>query len=123
MNIGEQFINFVKCCYTDIYSCINNNGFTTNWFKLGRGVRLGCPLSCLLFILCVAIMVNQIRSNSHIKGLKIGKNEHKLKQFADDCSCFIRNIESIHTLIETMKSGLQHIQGCDSTPKNQSFSF
>ena len=51
MNIGENFIKFVKSCYTDIYSCINNNGFTTNWFKLGRGVRQGCPLSCVLFIL------------------------------------------------------------------------
>ena len=30
LNIGKQFIKFVKCCYTDIYSCINN--------KLERGV-------------------------------------------------------------------------------------
>ena len=108
MNIGEQFIKFVKCCYTDIYSCINNNGFTTNWFQLRKSVRQGCPLSCLLFILCVEIIGNQIRSYSNIKGLKIGKNEHKLKQFADDCSCFIRNIESIYTLIETIKGFTAH---------------
>ena len=57
MNIGEQFIKFVKCCYADIYSCINNNGFTTNWFKLGRGDRQGCSLSSLLFILCIEIMI------------------------------------------------------------------
>ena len=108
MNIGEQFIKFVKCCYTYIYSCIKNNGFTTNWFKLGKGVRQGCRLSCLLFILCVEIMGNQIRSNSNITGLKIGKNEHKLKHFADDCFCFIRNIESIYTLIETIKGFTVH---------------
>ena len=43
LNLGETFIRFVRCCYTDIYSCINNNGFTTNWFKLGRSVRKGAP--------------------------------------------------------------------------------
>ena len=77
MNIGEQFIKFVKCCNTDIYSCIKNNGFTTNLFTLKRGVRQGCPLTFLLFILCVEIMGNQIRSNSTTKGLKIGNNEQK----------------------------------------------
>ena len=72
----------------------------------------GVP-SHVSFFLCVEIMGNQTRSDNNIKALKIGKNEHKLKQFADDCSCFIRNIESIYTLIETIKgfkanSGLRH---------------
>ena len=56
VNLGGEFISFVKCCYTNIFNCINNNGFTTNWFKLEKGVRQGCPFSCLLFILCVEIM-------------------------------------------------------------------
>ena len=103
INLGETFVKFVRCCYTNIYSCINNNGYTTNWFKLGRGVRQGCPLSCILFILCVEIMGTRIRKNSDIKGIKIGAFEHKLKQFADDCSCFLKNIESIYTLIECIK--------------------
>ena len=103
VNLGDEFIRFVKCCYTDIYSCINNNGFTTNWFKLERGVRQGCPLSCLLFILCVEIMGNRIRKNIDIKGLNVGKKRHKIKQFADDCSCLLKDIESIYTLIDCIK--------------------
>ena len=47
-NVGEQFISYVKCCYISIYSCVNNNGFSTEWFQLFRGMRQGCPLSCLL---------------------------------------------------------------------------
>ena len=109
LNLGETFIRFVRCCYKDIYSCINNNGFTTNWFKLGRGVRQGCPLSCFLFILCVEIMGTRIRKNENINGIKIGESEHKLKQFADDCSCFLRNIESIYTLIDCIKGFSQHL--------------
>ena len=91
---GAHFISLVKCCYNNIYSCVNNKGFTTNWFRLNRGVRQGCPLSCLLFILCVEIMGNKITNNSMIKGLKIKvfKFEHKIKQFADDCTCFLQNV-------------------------------
>ena len=103
INLRETFIKFVRCCYTDIYSCIKNNGFTTNWFKLGRGVRQGCPLSCILFILCVEIMGTRIRNNPDVKGIRIGAFEHKLKQFADDCSCFLKNIETIYTLIDCIK--------------------
>ena len=103
VNLGDQFISYVRCCYTDIYSCINNNGFATNWFELGRGVRQGCPLSCLLFILCVEIMSNQIRNDRNIKGIFINGIEHKIKQFADDCTCTVKDIPSIYSLIESIK--------------------
>ena len=77
-NFGDQFIEFVRCCYTNIQSCVQNNGFTTKWFELERGVRQGCPLSCLLFILSVEIMGNRIRNRSDINGLYIGENENKI---------------------------------------------
>ena len=103
VNLGDQFISYVRCCYTDIYSCINNNGFATNWFQLGRGVRQGCPLSCLLFILCVEIMSKQIRNNKNIKGIFINGVEHKIKQFADDCTCTVKDVPSVYSLIESIK--------------------
>ena len=102
-NIGEQFISCVKCCYTSIYSCVNNNGFSTVWFQLFRGMRQGCPLSSLLFILCAEIMSNRIRKNDSIRGLEVGGKSQKIKQFADDCTCFLKDIPSIYNLIETIK--------------------
>ena len=66
----EEFISYIKCCYTDIYSCVCNNGFTTNWFKLFRGMRQGCLLSCLLFTLCAEMMSNRIRNNQNMHGEK-----------------------------------------------------
>ena len=66
-------------------------------------MRQGCPLSCLLFILCAEIMSNRIRKNDSIKGLEVGEKLHKIKQFADDCTCFLKDIPSIYNLIETIK--------------------
>ena len=51
-NFGKNFIDWVKLCYTNIYSTVINNGFSSGWFRISRGVRQGCPLSCALFVLC-----------------------------------------------------------------------
>ena len=53
---GHDFKSWVKILYTNITSCTINNGYTSNWFELHRGVRQGCPLSGLLFVLAVEIL-------------------------------------------------------------------
>ena len=106
-NYGEDFIAWIKCCYSDIFSCVMNNGYSTGWFKLQRGMRQGCALSCFLFILCVEIMACQIRENNQIHGITINDNEHKLKQFADDCTCTLQNTNSIYLLIDTIDNFTQ----------------
>ena len=108
-NLGDDFISLVKRCYTNIFSCVSNNGFTTNWFELFRGMRQGYPLSCLFFILSAEIMSNRIINNVNIRGLNIGHAIYNLKQFADDCT-FLRDIESIYILIKTVQ-GFCCVQG------------
>ena len=44
-NFGPSLIAWIKLFYTDISSCIQNNGWASEFFTLGRGVRQGCPLS------------------------------------------------------------------------------
>ena len=49
---GEGFISWIKCCYTDILSCVMNNGYSSEWFTLSTSTsRL--PSQCLsLFDMC-----------------------------------------------------------------------
>ena len=44
-NFKEWFITY----YTDLSSCVMNNGFSTGYFKIDRGVRQGDPLSHYLY--------------------------------------------------------------------------
>ena len=51
LNFGPSIIAWFNTFYSDISSCTINNGHTTSFFNLQRGVRQGCPLSGTVFIL------------------------------------------------------------------------
>ena len=42
---GPSLLNWIELFYCNLESCILNNGWASNFFKLSRGVRQGCPLS------------------------------------------------------------------------------
>ena len=44
-DFGENILQWVKVFYTNISSCVLNNGWFSEFFILGRGMRQGCPLS------------------------------------------------------------------------------
>ena len=99
-NIGEKFIRWVKLLYTDISSCVGNNGFYSNYFKLSRGICQGCPLSALLFLIVAELIAIHIRNNSDIKGFKIGNNEIKIKMLADDTTLLLQDLSSVNLAIK-----------------------
>ena len=71
-----------------------NNGFTTGYFPLERGVRQGDPLSPYLFIIAVEILAIKIREDNNIQGFKFGQEILKLSSFADDMTCFRKDNSS-----------------------------
>ena len=50
-NFGSDFKRWIQVLYNNISSCTVNNGFSSPFFNLHRGVGQGCPLSGMLFIL------------------------------------------------------------------------
>ena len=105
---GTDFVEWVSLCYHDIYSAVSNAGFNSSWFKLKQGVRQGCPLSCLIFLMVVEVLAQQIRNSKHIEGIKIGNVEHKVTQFADDTTCTLRNEISVSYLLDLIKHFTLH---------------
>ena len=83
-NFGPSVIRWIDICYNHIESCVLNNGWATDVFKLERGVRQGCPFSPYLFVLGVEILAEKIRKNETIKGIWVSENEIKVSQYADD---------------------------------------
>ena len=65
------------------------------FFKLERGVRQGCCLSALLFIIVAEILAISIRGDSSIKGMEIMNNVFKISQLVDDTTLYLKDIESL----------------------------
>ena len=68
---GPNFRKWVQIIYTDISSAVLCNGNISQTFSLTRGVRHGCPLSPLLYILALEPLGCAIRSDSKIHGIKL----------------------------------------------------
>ena len=51
MGFGSSFCQWVSLFYSNVYSAVSVNGFLTDFFQVTRGVRQGCPLSPLLYVL------------------------------------------------------------------------
>ena len=117
-NIPMSFIEMIKLLYNDIESCVTNNGTSTPYFKLTRGVRQGDPIAAYLFTLAIELLAINIRNNENITGIKINKTEIKLSMYADDLTGLVVGINSIQELMKTINefkiySGLG--VNCDKT--------
>jgi len=98
-----DFIRWVKTLYKNIQSCVVNNGLTTGYFTLERGVRQGDPLSPYLFVVVVETLALAIRQNEAIKGISIGKEETKLLQYADDTTAVLSDRDSARALFNLIE--------------------
>jgi exonuclease III len=101
MNFGPKLRAMIKCIYTDIQSAILSNGYVSPSFQVARGVRQGCPLSPLLFVLVAEVFGQAIRKSSEISGFRIpGGREVKISQYADDNTCIVTNSYGILKVID-----------------------
>ena len=63
-NFGESFIHWIKTIYNNADGKVINNGWLSKTFSIIKGVRQGCPLSALLFLLVVEVLAIKIRNNN-----------------------------------------------------------
>ena len=105
---GENFNKWIGTLLNETVSCINHYGWISEPFKVERGIRQGCPLSPLLFILAVELLAIKVRQ-SDIKGISIPNTTTgsetletiiKIQQFADDTTLFLKDKEDLDTAMQ-----------------------
>ena len=101
---GPSIVQWIKTLYNNTESCIINNGWTSDFFLVHRGVRQGCPLSPYLFVLSAEILAKAIRKNNNIKGLLVRDSEVKISQYADDTTLILDGSErSLSEVLEVLE--------------------
>ena len=85
-NFGPDFCRWVKLFYTDVESAVVINGWTSSFFRPSRGVRQGCPLSPLLYVLSIEVLAANIRAAPGITGVFLPQSleQFKCSGYADD---------------------------------------
>ena len=90
-NLDENFLKWVQLLYKNSKGTVNYNGELTSLFPIETGVKQGCPLSPILFILCLEVLFEKLRSTKCIKGIKIKNREAKIFGFADDTTMILND--------------------------------
>ena len=94
----NSFMKWVRTLYTDITCKIYNNGWLSSPLHITRGIRQGCPLSALLFVITVETMAARLRQEETLHGLKFHNSqgrEYKISQLADDTTLFLKSKQDI----------------------------
>ncbi len=85
---GDSFRSWISLFYTNVESAVVIYGWTSSFFKPSRGVRQGCPLSPLLYVLCIEVLACSITSSPTIEGVTLPGDGRvfKCSGYADDTS-------------------------------------
>ena len=89
-------MNWINIIYNDVSSCIYNNGKTSKYFNLHRGVRQGDPLSPYLFITAVDILARIMIQKNNVKGFQIYSKKIKMTQYGYDLTVMVSDTNPIN---------------------------
>ncbi|KAJ8335384.1 hypothetical protein SKAU_G00387260 [Synaphobranchus kaupii] len=94
MGLGPSFIRWVKILYFEGGSRVNINGHISGLVRQRSGVRQGCPLSPLLYVLYMEPFAAVVRADPLVDGLLVpgsGGRMVKIAQDADDTALFLQS--------------------------------
>eukprot|EP00253_Pinus_taeda_P035654 PITA_35654 len=92
LGFNYSFISWIMGCISNVSFAVLINGSASPFFKSQRGLRQGCPLSPLLFLLVaegLSRLIHKARRSNKIKGIEVAINlyiSHLL--FVDDILIF-----------------------------------
>ena len=104
-NFRPNFVQWFRTLHSNISSCLLNNGHASIFFSIKRGVRQGCPLSGLLFVIGLELLARAIKCDALIKGnvINIGKEEIKIPCMRTTPLFFVQDTESILQLLHMLE--------------------
>ena len=91
LNVKSETIKWIQVMYSNITSQIQVNGALSKEILIMRGIRQGCPLSMLLFIIALEALARSLKSDVNIK---TPYQDMVLQQYADDLSTITSDVES-----------------------------
>ena len=109
----------MKTVYQNIETQVKVNGHLSQAFLVKRGLRQGCSLSMILYIIFAEIFLENTGQNNDIKGIVIGEKKLTTSAFANDITIYIGDNSSLAHL-ETL---LMHFEKATDIKYNKTKSM
>jgi len=94
---GEDFLLSVLDIYTGVTSSVSMTGGLTNDIPVRSGIKQGCPLSGLIFIMAIDPAIALLQGESV---------NHRVLSFADDLCLIANSLGELQASIDEAHSGL-----------------
>jgi hypothetical protein len=115
----ENFIDIFNLLYKEQKVDIALNNDIISGYEIKNGVKQGDSLSCILFILCIDLLIRNIENNDQISRLELPDfNAPKILAYADDVTCVTdtrRGVKQIFKEYERLSKASGLILNADKT--------
>jgi len=109
--IPDQLTCLLRNLYAGQEATVRTGHRTTDWFQIGKGVRLGCILSPCLFNLHAEYIIRNAGLEEAQAGIKIAGRRINDLRYADDTTLMAESEEELQSLLkgkeESEKVGLK----------------
>ena len=103
IGIPDHLTCLLRNLYARQEATVRTGHGTTDWFKIGKGVRQGCTLSPCLFNFCAEYIMRNTGLEEAQAGIKIaGRNINNLR-YADDTTLMAESEEELKSLLMKVK--------------------
>ncbi|KAF1313870.1 Rxlr effector protein, partial [Globisporangium splendens] len=114
--------DFLRRMHSDTTAQYLVNGEVSREWEVKSGIRQGCPLSPLLFIVAAEILALAVQQDPHLEGIRVtrsGAEPHLISTFVDDSAVFLKQGKQLPRLMQLLsefgqQSGL-HVQRTKSS--------
>lgn len=101
LGFGVGFGEWLKVLLTNTYSCAVVNGFKSAFFRCEAGVRQGCPLSPLLYLLVGQALLCWLQQCGF--GVVVAGCRMCAAQYADDAEPFLKALAELPAFLDCMR--------------------
>ena len=103
MAIQDHLTCLLRNLYAGQEATVRNGHGTTDWFKIGIGVRQGCILSPCLFNFYAEYIMRKPGLEEAQAGIKISRRNINNLRYADDTTLMAESKEELKSLLMKLK--------------------
>ena len=119
----DHLICLLRNLYARQEATVRTGHETTDWFRIGKGVRQGCILSPCLFNVCAEYVIRNAWLDEAQAEIKIARRNINNIRYADDTTLMAESEEELKSLLMREKEESERASLRINIKKNQDHGF